>query len=114
MDNILSGVLAVIAFVVGGLISRWLDAWPVWANWHPFLFGQPAPFVKSVGAFFLVAVILLVLVTIYQLGPGWYSRLTPDEQAILVMWAAVLGAFIRNQTSAMAKLKAQVGEQGTK
>ena len=108
MDNILSGLLAIIAFVVGGAISRWMDAVPQWATWHPYLFGQPAPFIKSAFAFFIVAVILLGLVTVYQLGPGFYSQLPPDVQAIVVMFAAVLGAYIRNQASNMAKLKAQL------
>lgn len=108
MDNIIAGILALLAFIVGGGISKALDQWPVWGNWHPYLFGSPAPFIKSAAAFLIVAVLILALVTVYQLLPQYWDTLPKDVQAIIVLFAAALGAFIRNETSTTAKLRAEM------
>lgn len=115
MDNILSGILAIIAFMVGGGISRWLDSQLWWSSWHPvapkwvpLLGGYPIPFFKSIIAFLFVAVPMLGLVTVYQLGPDAFSALPDWAQGIVVMFAAVLGAYVRNQTSAVNRLRNQL------
>lgn len=106
LDDILAGIMALVAFTVGGGISRALDGIQLWADWHPTINGKPSPFVKSWAAFLIVALVLLVLVSAYQLLPKVFAELSPDMQSIVILFAGVLGAFIKNQNSQNARLKA--------
>lgn len=117
MDTLTATLQAFIAFVIGGGISRLLDAWPAWANWHPtwpFAFlmekGTPLPFLKAALVFVIVAAVILVLATLYQLLPSLFPKLPVDAQSIIVLFASLLGSYIRNQSSSSAALKEQVGQ----
>lgn len=108
LDDILLSIMALIGFIVGGGISRVLDGIPQWESWHPQLGGQPAPFVKSIAAFVVVAVVLLALVSAYQLLPVLMPQLSPDLQSIIILFAAVLGAYIKKQNGQNAALRKEI------
>lgn len=108
MDIILQAINALISFVIGGGISKSLDAIPQWKDWHPTFRGQPAPFLKSVAVFIITSVFISILATLYQLLPNLFPKLPADEQAIIVNIFSIIGAYIRFVGSQTTALKMQI------
>lgn len=107
-DVILPLLNAVISFVIGGGVSRLLDAFTPWKDWHPTFQGKDAPFIKSIAAFLLTAFASLALAFLYQELPNVFPKLPTDLQNVIVLFFSIVGAFIKHGTVTAANLKAQV------
>lgn len=112
MSDVLDLLLGAISFVVGGGISRFLESQEGWVDWHPFvpawvpLFGgKPAPFLKSLAVFLIVGAVLLLLIIPYQFLPVLVPQLSQEWQGVFVMFFGALGAYVRHQTSTLARLR---------